>query len=61
MFHRLAFPALATDFHGEIDHDFEGVQGHADLQLAEVAAGEAIEVLVEIDHAQAVDGVGVEA
>ena len=59
--HRLAFPALTTDFHGKIDHDFQRVQGHADFQLAEVAAGEAVEVLVEIDHAQAVDRVGVEA
>ncbi len=59
--HGFAFPALTTDFYGKIDHDFQRVQGHADLQLAEVAAGEAVQVLVEVNHAQAVDRVGIEA
>ena len=39
----------------------ERIQGHPGLQLPQVAAAEAVQVLVEVDDAHRVEGVGVEA
>jgi len=59
--HRLSLPALAPDLHGQIDHQLEGIEGDAGLQLAQVAAGEPIQVLAQIDHAHRVHVLGLEA
>ena len=59
--HRLALAAFAADLDGQVDDDLQGVQRDAGFQLPQVAAGQAVEMLVEVDDAQRVDRVGVEA
>ena len=59
--HGFPFASFAADLDRQIDHDLERIQGDAGLQLPQIAAGEPVEMLVEVDHAQRVGRGGVEA
>ena len=55
------FAAFAADFDGQVDHGLERFQRDARFELPQVAGGEAAEVLVELDVADRVDRIDLEA
>ena len=57
----LAFAPLATDFDRQIDHGFQRFQRYAGFELPQVASGEPAEVLIELDIADRVDRIDLEA
>ena len=59
--HRLALAPVAADLDGQVDDDLQRIERHAGFQLPQVAAGEPVEVLVQVDDAQRIDRIGVEA
>ena len=58
---RLAFAPFAADLDGQVDHRFQRFQRHARFELPQVAGGQPAEVLVELDVADRVDRVDLEA
>ena len=58
---RLAFAAFAADFDGQVDDGLERFERHAGFELPQVAGGEPAQVFVELDEADRVDRIGLEA
>ena len=46
---RVAFAALATDLHGQIDDRFQRLQRYARLQLPQIPGGQPAQVLVQLN------------
>ena len=57
----LPFAALAADLDRQIDHRLQRLQRHARFELPQVAGGQPAEVLVELDEADRVDRIDLEA
>ena len=58
---RLSLAAFAADLDGQVDHGLERLQRHAGFELPQVAGGQPAEVLVELDEADRVDRIDLEA